>query len=145
MFASTRAVLRTFAAGAAAGEAAATTFGEIMALADGGNARALDALEQQAVWIGRGLRMITAALSPELVLFAGDITACWSRSGPVVQREIHNRMLTGTPPDLIAIGDGEQARLRGAAALVLQRHSNYHRSTNTARTRRTADVEAASA
>ncbi len=85
--------------------------------------------------------MITAALSPELILFAGDITACWSRSGPIVQREIETRMLTGTPPGLIAIGDGEQSRLRGAAALVLQRHSGYHRSTSSARPRRTSESE----
>ena len=138
MFASTRAVLRMHAELTGAANPLAS-FSELMALADQGDAPALQALEQQATWIGRGLRMITAALSPELVLFAGDITACWARSGPVVQREIHNRMLTGTPPELIAIGDGEQSRLRGAAALVLQRHSSYHRSTNTARARRPGD------
>jgi hypothetical protein len=38
-------------------------------------------------------------------------------------------MLAGTPPRLFSATDGELARLRGAAALVLQRHSGYHRST----------------
>ncbi len=137
MFASTRAVLRMHAE--LAGTPSLGSFSELMALADQGDALALQALEQQAVWIGRGLRMITAALSPELILFAGDITACWARSGAIVTRETHNRMLTGTPPELIAIGDGEQARLRGAAALVLQRHTGYHRSTSNARPRRTGD------
>jgi hypothetical protein len=37
-------------------------------------------------------------------------------------------MLAGTPPRLFSATDGELARLRGAAALVLQRHSGYHRS-----------------
>ncbi len=141
MFASTRAVLRMYAELGGGAKQQATTFSEVMSLADQGDERALQALEQQAVWIGRGLRMITAALSPEMVLFAGDVTACWARSGPIVQREIRNRMLTGTPPDLIAIGDGEQSRLRGAAALVLQRHSGYHRSTSSARPRRTPDFD----
>ena len=103
-----------------------------MSFADQGDVSALAALEEQAQWIARGLRVITAAPSPETTLFAGDITACWERSGPVVQRELTARMLIGTPPALVAIGDGEMARLRGAAALVLQRHSNYHRSTASA-------------
>ena len=130
MFASTRAVLRLY--NESAPEQPATNFTHLMSLADQGEAPALEALEQQARWIARGLRMITAALSPETILFAGDITASWERSGPVVQRELASRMLVGAPPVLIAIGDGEMARLRGAAALVLQRHSTYHRSTTTA-------------
>ncbi len=144
MYASTRAALRTYAE-LVPSDRSINTFSELMALADQEDAHALRAMDLQAAWIGRGLRMITAALSPELILFAGDITACWSRSGPIVQREIHNRMLTGTAPELIAIGDGEQARLRGAAALVLQRHSSYHRSTSTARPRRPAEEHRAQA
>jgi predicted NBD/HSP70 family sugar kinase len=142
MFASTRAVLRIYGEIGQTSEPRAATYSEVMSLADEGDLRALQALEQQALWIGRGLRMITAALSPELILFAGDITACWARSGPIVEREIRKRMLTGTPPELVAIGDGEQARLRGAAALVLQRHSGYHRSTSSARPRRIPDISA---
>ena len=130
MFASTRAVLRHYNEGAPAEPA--LTFTHLISLADQGDARALEALEEQARWVARGLRMITAALSPEMILFAGDITACWDRSGPMVERELTRRMLIGAPPALLAIGDGEMARLRGAAALVLQRHSDYHRSTATA-------------
>ncbi len=127
MFASTRAVLRNYAEREPG--KLITSFTALMSLADQGDSHAIAALEQQAVWIARGLRMVTAALSPECILFAGDITACWQRSGSIIQRELAARMLTGKPPALIAIGDGEMARLRGAAALVLQRHSGYHRST----------------
>lgn len=127
MFASTRAVLRDY--NGRDGAQPASSFSQMISLADQGDAHAIAAMEQQARWIARGLRMITAALSPETILFAGDVTACWQRIGPVVERELSGRMLVGTPPRLVAIGDGEMARLRGAAALVLQRHSNYHRST----------------
>ena len=130
MFASTRAVLRHY--NQRAPEQPALTFTHLINFADGGDARALAALEEQAQWVARGLRMIIAALSPETILFAGDITACWDRSGPMVERELAGRMLVGSPPALLPIGDGEMARLRGAAALVLQRHSNYHRSTTPA-------------
>ena len=138
MFASTRAVLRHY--NERAPEQPAITFTHLMSLADQGEPRALAALEEQARWVARGLRMITAALSPETILFAGDITACWERSGPLVERELAGRMLIGTPPALLPIGDGEMARLRGAAALVLQRHSNYHRSTATAQRPATRDT-----
>ena len=130
MCASTRAVLRHY--NERAPEQPALTFTHLMSFADQGDACAIAALEEQARWVARGLRMITAALSPETILFAGDITACWERSGPMVERELAARMLIGAPPALLPIGDGEMARLRGAAALVLQRHSSYHRSTATA-------------
>lgn len=142
MFASSRAALRLHAELAGSdllgdSKLPLEDFSELIALADAGDSNARQALEQQAVWIGRGLRMITAALSPDLILFAGEVTACWARTGPIVLRELRKRMLSGAPPELIAIDDGEQACLRGSAALVLQRHSTYHRSTGTARAKKT--------
>jgi hypothetical protein len=41
-------------------------------------------------------------------------------------------MLAGAAPDLGITKDGELSRLRGAAAVVLQRHSGYHTSTHLA-------------
>ncbi len=126
MFASSRAALRYYAESKP--KRAATTIQELLTLASEGQQQALSALDRQAKYIGQGLRLVTAALSPEAILFAGDITASWERSGQIVQAEVSRRMLAGPTPQLIPIGDGELARLRGAAALVLQRHSGYHRS-----------------
>jgi predicted NBD/HSP70 family sugar kinase len=81
---------------------------------------AIAAVSRQAACLGRGLRLVTAALSPEVILIAGDITACWVRFGPQIQAELG------------ITSDGELARLRGAAAVVLQRHSGYQRSTHEA-------------
>ena len=67
--------------------------------------------------------MVTAALSPEIVLIAGDITSAWSRFAPIIQTELGESMLTGKPPRLLPTYEGDVARLRGAAALLLQRHS----------------------
>jgi hypothetical protein len=41
-------------------------------------------------------------------------------------------MLAGAAPVLDITKDGELSRLRGAAAVVLQRHSGYHKSTHLA-------------
>jgi predicted NBD/HSP70 family sugar kinase len=93
---------------------------------------AIAAVSRQAACLGRGLRLVTAALSPEVILIAGDITTCWVRFGPLIQAELEATMLAGHTPQLGITSDGELARLRGAAAVVLQRHSGYQRSTHEA-------------
>ncbi len=99
----------------------AVTFHELLNLAEEGNAPAAQALEKQAMWIGRGLRMIIAALSPSNILIAGDVTSAWHRFGPVIEKEAANQTLAGSPPLIRPTHEGEIARLRGAAALVFQR------------------------
>jgi predicted NBD/HSP70 family sugar kinase len=99
------------------------TFHELLNLAEEGNGHAIAALAKQAKYIGKGLRMVTAALSPEVVLIAGDITSAWERFAPIIQAELDELPLTRTAPRLLPTHEGDVARLRGAAALLLQRHS----------------------
>jgi hypothetical protein len=47
-----------------------------------------------------------------------------------VQEELTTATLAGSPCRLEIATEGEMARLRGAAAIVLQRHSGYHTSTH---------------
>ena len=101
---------------------------ELLRLAEEEDPVAIKAVSRQATCLGRGLRLVTAALSPEVIFFAGDITTSWARFGPVIQAELENTMLAGPAPRLEITSDGELARLRGAAAVVLQRHSGYQRS-----------------
>lgn len=67
--------------------------------------------------------MVTAALSPELILVAGDITSAWKHFAPTIKKELEESSLAGKPPRVLPTHEGEVARLRGAAALLLQRHS----------------------
>lgn len=67
--------------------------------------------------------MITASLSPEVIFIAGDITVVWELVGPVIEAELKGAQLAGSAPRLIPSEEGGLARLRGASALVLQRHS----------------------
>ncbi|GGG83157.1 xylose repressor [Edaphobacter dinghuensis] len=103
---------------------------ELLQLAEEGDAAAIEAVSRQAMHLGRGLRLITAALSPDLILITGDLTTSWARFGPIVQAELDSTMLAGSSPRLMVTNDGELSRLRGGAAVVLQRHSGYHRSTH---------------
>lgn len=121
VFASCNAALRYY--GESEPKARRLTFHELLNLAEEGNASATQALTKQAKYIGKGLRMVTAALSPKVVLIAGDITSAWGRFAPTIEKELEELTLAGQPPRLLPTHEGEVARLRGAAALLLQRHS----------------------
>jgi predicted NBD/HSP70 family sugar kinase len=129
MYASSRAALRFYAESSP--EIAVTGIQGLLNLAEDGDKKATAALRRQASYLGIGLRLISSALAPELILLSGDLTSAWSRLGPIVEKELGEQMLAGTPPRIVVTTDPELARLRGAAALVLQRHSGHHRSTPT--------------
>jgi predicted NBD/HSP70 family sugar kinase len=128
VFASSNAALRYYAE--LKPEARVLTIHQLFGMADEGDTVAISAITRQSQQIGRGLRLVTAALSPEVILIAGDLTTLWARFGPIIQAEMEKTMLAGPPPVLAITKDGELSRLRGAAAVVLQRHSAYNKSTH---------------
>ena len=128
MYASSRAALRFYAESSP--EIPVTGIQGLLNLAEDGDKKATAALRRQAAYLGIGLRLISSALAPELILLSGDLTSAWSRLGPIVEKELGEQMLAGEPPRIVVTTDPELARLRGAAALVLQRHSGHHRSTH---------------
>jgi predicted NBD/HSP70 family sugar kinase len=85
-----------------------------------GDARALDAIDTTARYLGAGLAAITNALNPARIYVGGEITAAWDRIAPVLRAAIAERGLTAaaaaTP--LIAEPPDAHPRLRGATALV---------------------------
>lgn len=111
-------------------------FQELLNLAEEGDPAAAQALTMQATWIGRGLRMIIASVSPSTILIAGDLTSAWHRFGPVIEKEVSDLTLAGSSPLIRPSHEGEIARLRGAAALVFQRGAR--RTTSTPATARTS-------
>lgn len=134
MFASTRAAMRYYNEARGKNEPGATG-SRLLNLAADDDPAAVQALSRQAECLGRGLHMITAALSPEVLLFTGELTSAWERFGPIVEAELRSQMLAGQAPRLMTTLNPEFARLRGAAALVLQRHSGYHRTHQHSRPR----------
>jgi predicted NBD/HSP70 family sugar kinase len=126
MFASSRAAIRYFQESAPSQPA--PSIQQLMNMEASGNMQARDALQKQARAIGRGLRIITAVVNPRTILFAGDITLRWDIISPIIEAEVAKGMLAGQPPKIEALPDGESARLRGAAALVLQRHIGFQRA-----------------
>lgn len=125
-FASSSAALRFYRESVPA--SSVTSIQVLLSLVEEGDGMAAAAVEKQARYLGRGLRLITVALSPEVILITGALTISWDRLGPLVQSELEAGILTGSAPRPLVTTEGEYARLRGASAIVLQRHSGYHRS-----------------
>jgi len=118
-FASCRAALRYYKE--LQPQSRAITFHELLNMAEEGDQSAAQALAKQALYIGRGLRLIITGLAPSLILIAGDITSAWHRFGPAIEKEAAELTLGGALPRILPTHEGEIARLRGAAALVFQR------------------------
>jgi len=108
---------------------AAPTIQELMNLEASGDKAARAALNRQAEWIGRGMRIVTAAFNPELIIFVGDITLRWDAVGPIIDAELAKRLVGGAQPRIAVLSDGEAARLRGAAAVLLRRHISFRRTS----------------
>jgi predicted NBD/HSP70 family sugar kinase len=119
VFASNRAGLRYYRE--LAPESTLTTFQELLDLAIAGDIRALRSIDKMATYLARGLTMLAAGLSPEVIIIVGDCTALWPRIRPLLESQLIAKSFTPHTPRVVAAMDGDVARLRGAAALVLHK------------------------
>jgi predicted NBD/HSP70 family sugar kinase len=103
--------------------AKALTFQQLLNAAEGGDEHAAEALAKQANFVGQGLRLIMAGLAPEVILIAGDVTSAWRRFAPIIEAQMTAFTFAGSAPRLLPTHEGEVARLRGAAALMMQQRS----------------------
>jgi len=119
VFASNRAGLRYYHE--LVPESTITTFQELLDLALAGDLRALRSIDKMITYLARGLTMLVAGLSPEVIIIVGDCTALWPRICPVLESQLIARSFTPHTPRVVPAMDGDAARLRGAAALVLHK------------------------
>jgi predicted NBD/HSP70 family sugar kinase len=118
-FASNRAGLRYYRE--LVPETSVGTFKELLDLAIGGDLRALRSIDKMMTYLARGLTILVAGLAPEVVIIVGDCTALWPRICPLLESQLIAKSLTPHTPRVVAAMDGDAARLRGAAALVLHK------------------------
>jgi N-acetylglucosamine repressor len=93
---------------------------DLIARAQSGDQRAVQAIEETGHYLGVGIAGIVNAVNPAQVFVAGEITAAWERIQGTIQRAIEERALTlaaATTP-VIPEQMGGYPRLRGAMALV---------------------------
>jgi predicted NBD/HSP70 family sugar kinase len=104
------------------GNKRSTTFSGLLRLAIAQDPAALGAMNRMAENLGRGMRMIAAALAPAEIIVVGEITSVWHMIGPIIERFLHENSLAANVRVRPAY-DGASARLRSAVALVLADHT----------------------
>ncbi len=118
-FASNRAGLRYYRE--LAPESTLSTFHELLELALADDISALRSIDKMMTCLARGLAMLAAGLAPEVIIIVGDCTALWPRIRPLLESQLIAKSFTPRTPRVVAAMDGDAARLRGAAALVLHK------------------------
>jgi predicted NBD/HSP70 family sugar kinase len=100
----------------------APRFETLLRLAEGGDGRAVEALERMARFLGIGIAGLSMGLAPEVIVIVGEITAAWERLGPIVADEVKKRTLPQVATRIVPTDPATQPRLRGAVTLVVQQH-----------------------
>ena len=98
------------------------TFSDLLRLAESGDRRAGETLDEMARYLGIGLAPIVTALAPQVVVIIGEITAAWSRVGPIIEETVRSRSMSLVKTRIVPTDPATQPRLRGAVTLVVQQH-----------------------
>jgi predicted NBD/HSP70 family sugar kinase len=99
------------------------TFEDILYLAEQGDAKAVEAIEHMAHYLGVGLAMLITGIAPSAIVLIGEVTRAWERVEPVIKRVLRERLPSGhTGTQVLPAEDSLQPRLRGSIALILQKH-----------------------
>jgi predicted NBD/HSP70 family sugar kinase len=98
-----------------------SSFQDLLNLAKQGDVRALRSIDKMTAYLARGLTILSAGLAPAVIIVVGDCTSLWPRISPLLESQLIAKSFTSRTPRLVAATDGDAARLRGAAALVLHK------------------------
>lgn len=99
--------------------ATAESVAKVFADADGGDAKAANAVRTVAEALGRTVANLVNILDPEKVLLGGSLAGILAFAGEDVERSLRANVLVGTPlPELLAAGLGDDSALLGAAELA---------------------------
>lgn len=121
-FASNTAAVRYFCEIASKRNAGAAqpNFDSILRMAEVGDRNACDSLARMAYYLGISVALITTGLSPDVIVLVGEVTRVWKQIRPVINAVVKERSIVYAGPRIIPAGP--ETRLRGAVALVTQRH-----------------------
>jgi len=97
-------------------------FSDLLRLVEQGDPKACKALDQMARHIGAGLAILVTGLAPDLLVVVGEITRAWKRVGPIIMEAVQKRSFTHASTRIVPTDPEAWPRLRGAIALVAQKH-----------------------
>ena len=98
------------------------SFDHLLRLADQGDAKAVEALQQMAKYLGLGIAPLVSGLAPDMIVIVGEVTRAWREVGPIIKETVKQHSFTRAETQLVPSDPITQPRLRGTIALVLLKH-----------------------
>ncbi len=108
--------------GSASQEEAAPTIDALLRLCDLGDAKAGEAIDRMAHYLGVGVAMLITSFAPNLIVVVGEITRAWARVEPIIRQVVNEKCPQPSTTRLTPLDELAHPRLRGAISLVLQKH-----------------------
>lgn len=123
-FASERATIERFNRVSAKAELPSTAFGQMIALANQGNEKALESLKITAEYLGEGISNLAHGLFPEAIVIGGNITSAWTIVEPIIKKRIQSRYIISPEQIIIRPASVQRPSLFGAIPIALQNISD---------------------
>ncbi len=98
------------------------SFDHLLRLAEQGDAKARDALQQMARYLGMGIAPLISGLAPDMIVIVGEVTRAWRDVGPIIKETVKQQSFTRAETQIVPSDPLTQPRLRGTIALVLLKH-----------------------
>jgi predicted NBD/HSP70 family sugar kinase len=98
------------------------SFEDLLRLSEQGDAKAAEALNRMAEYLGRGIALLVTGLAPDVIVVVGEITRVWQRVGSIIAESVKQHSFTRAQTRIVPKDPITQPRLRGTIALVLQKH-----------------------
>jgi predicted NBD/HSP70 family sugar kinase len=103
-------------------ETSTPTINDLIRLCDLNDAKATEAIDRMAHYLGLGIAMLITGFAPSLIVVTGEITRAWDRIGSTIYQLAEAKSPKATATQITPLDELAQPRLRGAIALVLQKH-----------------------
>ena len=98
------------------------SFENLLRLAEQGDSKAVDALQQMATYLGKGIAPLVTGLAPDMIVIVGEVTRAWHQVGPIIKETVRQHTFTRAETQIVPSDPITQPRLRGTIALVLLKH-----------------------
>lgn len=103
-------------------ESSPISFDDLLRLCEQEDKQAVEAIERMAHYLGIGIAMLVTGFAPTLIVVVGSVTRLWERVGPIIDRIVEAKSPQAAKTRITPVDEFAQPRLRGAIALVLQKH-----------------------
>jgi predicted NBD/HSP70 family sugar kinase len=103
-------------------DGSAPTFDSLLRLCELGDPKAMEAIDRMAHYLGLGVAMLITGFAPSLIVVAAEVTRVWSRIEPIINRIVAEKCQQPSVTRITPVDEFAHPRLRGAIALVLQKH-----------------------